>query len=907
MKRAAMVFAAAAIAVVAYWMWPENDAAPPASPARAEAPRPRTVASATAPSLEHRVLHDDDARGDLRLEGLVVDADDVPVEGAVVTVSSRPPRQAVSGEDGSFHLDGLLGRDYRLVAVREQMVGGPVTARLSERSDPVIIRLARGAEIEVEVVSAADQSPITGAAVELRGLAHLEATTGDGGVAAIAGVPPGSYQLVARAPGFARASTWISVGAEGARHRRLELVAGAPVSGVVIDPEGAPVAGARVVWSGVSDWTMSASDRHDAAVTGADGRFRIDALPAGSFRFTARHPDFAPGHSQSIALDGSERAGVEIRLPRGAVLAGRVIDSAGAAVPFARVRVRERVAGFQIDRPRQTTADDRGRFEMKALPIAAVEVVATGDAAASSLEVVKLGAGGVRDLELVLDVDGVIAGVVVDSEGEPIAGAQVWADPDRDGSEPASSMALRSRPVALTDAGGRFRFGGLPDGSYSLRAASPGRSDPARALLRDDVDARVGARDVRIVLPADGALRGRVVFAGGEPARVFTVSLGGWGVDFPIASDDGRFEIGDLPPDDDVRVVIRGPGFAEKVIGEVSIEPGGTRDLGAVEVRRGRSISGRVIDSRGQPVAGATVLAGAILWGTGSKASAPTGAGGPPGVDLTRSATTDDRGHFTIAGVGPGKRHLVAEHDSGRSAPLTLPATAGSASGIELALVAFGSLQGKVTTGGEPAAQVIVNAQSRSATGAMFSVLSGADGAYRFDRLAPDRYTVSAMTGKSPMTGFGFHSRAATVSSGETTTVDLVIGAGEITLAVTPVAGERPVKLAIVESNLGDLTAARTYGELEQLKGRIDQGRSSFSMAIAGRPATIERLAPGRYTICAIPFPDEVAGPEAMDYGVREGDNLPVFCERIEVAASPAEQSLTIAVEIPAYVPEPEH
>jgi hypothetical protein len=226
--------------------------------------------------------------------------------------------------------------------------------------------------------------------------------------------------------------------------------------------------------------------------------------------------------------------------------------------------------------------------------------------------------------------------------------------------------------------------------------------------------------------------------------------------------------------------------------------------------------------------------------------------------------------------------------------------------GIELVLVPFGALEGKVTADSAPAAVVVVTAQSRSATGAMFSVLTSSGGAYRFDHLAPDSYTVSAMTGDSPMTGFGFHSRAAVVRSGETTSLDLAIGEGDVTLVVTPAAPEgRPVKFAIVESNLGDLTAARNYGDLERLKSRIDAGRSSFSMSFGGQPARIDGLAPDRYTVCAIPYPNEVNGAEAIDYGVREGDNLPVFCELVEVTAAPAEQALTIAVKTPAYVPEP--
>src|SRR5687768_14042529 len=62
------------------------------------------------------VLVDDDPRGTLRLEGQVIDADDKPVHGATVALSSNPPRTVTSGEDGTFAFDALVGRPYTLTA-----------------------------------------------------------------------------------------------------------------------------------------------------------------------------------------------------------------------------------------------------------------------------------------------------------------------------------------------------------------------------------------------------------------------------------------------------------------------------------------------------------------------------------------------------------------------------------------------------------------------------------------------------------------------------------------------------------------------------------------------------------------------------------------------------------------------
>ncbi len=43
----------------------------------------------------------------------------------------------------------------------------------------------------------------------------------------------------------------------------------------------------------------------------------------------------------------------------------------------------------------------------------------------------------------------------------------------------------------------------------------------------------------------------------------------------------------------------------------------------------------------------------------------------------------------------------------------------------------------------------------------------------------------------------------------------------------------------------------------------------------------------------------------AFAYIDREGDHLPAVCTQIDVAASPAQQSTTLHVTLPTYVPPP--
>ena len=98
-------------------------------------------------------------------------------------------------------------------------------------------------------------------------------------------------------------------------------------------------------------------------------------------------------------------------------------------------------------------------------------------------------------------------------------------------------------------------------------------------------------------------------------------------------------------------------------------------------------------------------------------------------------------------------------------------------------------------------------------------------------------------------------------------------------------------------------TSAR---ELELMIAQIGEGASGLSFFIRGGPADLPELKPGAYTVCAVPFPAEVQGMgDTMAYSDREGDNLPVYCKAVTVAAEPAEQSLQLDVQVPTFVPPP--
>ncbi len=869
-----------------------------------------SVAPATAGARAPRelnVLVDDDQQGTLQLEGLVLDADEHPAAGALVTVSTNPPRQVTTGEDGSFTFDKLVGRPYTLVARAPTGVGGPVTARLTAKSDPVTLRLRSAASVEVTVVTAADKKPVAGAEVELRDIDTITGRTGADGKAVLTQVAPGGYQLVAAAPGYARAYAFIGVARGGAgevvEKETIELRPGAAVAGVVKGKDGKPIEGALVAFAGVAEWMQQADPRRDAVTTDAAGKFRFDALPAGTFRFAARHPKFAPGASPQITLDGSSaRDGVDIVLEQGATIAGKVVSKAGVPVAFASVRVAARIEGWSFEDARQTSSDESGAFEMTGLPRKKLDVVGVHESATSqTVEVDVTAVAEKKDLIVTLDNDATIAGIVVDSKGEPIAEASVWASPDFKRGDRGARMEwrLRGGTQELADAGGAFVLRGLTDGAYVIRASRPGKG---RSWMREGTDASSGDQNVKVVLESEGGAKGKVLMVDGSPPPLFTVSVG-MGQTTPFSTKDGSFQIDDLAPGK-LTLSVGGPAFERKQV-EVTIAPDVIADVGTITVVQGRKILGRVLNATGEPVPNAEVTAGRRLFGNGTSASAGGGrggmGGGPGGV--SRSATSDERGEFALYGVGIQDMAIQADHETeGRSRIQTVTGQPADST-IDLVLAPFGALEGVVTRDGAPVEGLGVNVTSQKVPASNFFVQTGPDGAFRYDRLAADTYIVQAVTGQNPMQGMSFHTQVVIVEPKKTARVKIDLKAGGRVVAKVEIAGGGK-GLALVRAVSGPV-AARTSKELDYeiaASGKF----SAFGLSFGGAPARIDQVPPGITSVCAIPFPAEVKGMgPTMEYMNREGDSLPVFCATVQVRDG-AEVELVVPVDkLPTFVPPP--
>ncbi|MBT8495026.1 MAG: carboxypeptidase-like regulatory domain-containing protein, partial [Deltaproteobacteria bacterium] len=723
---------------------------------------------------------DDDPEGDMMLEGIVLDAYEQPAPGVTVSLSSNPRRFAKTGEDGTFSFDKLVGRSYAVAALHDGKRAGPISHLLTKTSEPVVLKLREGATVVVEVRDEADR-PVAGADVQLRALAEQTETTDRDGIATFKGVSPGWHFFVASASGLApgRSPAQVPDGGGITVRARITMKRGVPVSGVVVAHDGKPVEGARVAAFPAATMLPGVEMRKDGVSSDKRGKFTIPAVATGSYRLVAVKQGYPAASSEPTMVGASAVGGVEIRFEEAARLAGRVIDGDGAPVPWAQVRVKQRssTTGGMSGATRQATAGEDGSFELEGLPRKKIVALALSDTASSELLELDLADGDVSDAELTLTLEGTIAGVVVDSAGEPISEAQVVAFPDFWKGERAEGIQLRGVAQVRTDPGGRFTLAGLPEAKYRVRAS---RSGSQQSLWQSPgVEASVGDKEVRIVLPTDGGIKGELRNEAGGNPELFTV-IPRFPPGTPVVSEQGEFEVRDLPPGR-YDVTFRGPNFQEKTVRDVEIKEGAVTNMGTIDVIRGRAITGRVVDRNGSAVEGANVLAGLQIIGDGSTVVSPFGEGSDQ-MQKVRRAVSGENGEYTLTGVGAQELVVVAEHpDKGRSLGIAVPAQPQD-SQVELTVLGYGRARGKVTIGGEPVAGVQVIATGKSGSGNhMLVVASGQDGSYAFDKLAAGDYQLKAMSA-----GFGTAqtgSAEGTIRAGGTARVDIDIEVGELDIA----------------------------------------------------------------------------------------------------------------------------
>jgi len=538
-----------------------------------------------------------------RLAGKVLDADGAKAVGARVKASlpggtfgsgDYPVREALTDNDGAFVLTGVPARDVTVVASMEGHLESKrdhlIVAEGEDRAG-LVLELARGASI-AGVVRWPDGSVADGVVVQaefdrafrvgeakmsaLRG-ARGQTRTGADGQFQILGLGGGPFVITAEARPSEKSTVWraridgVQPGplgqASSSETPEVELELSAPqvVVGSVVDSHGTPVVGyrlqaARVVNGGMGEMAL---DRRNESITSPDGKFRLEGLIPGRWRFWAASSDWVTVGAQELTVP-SDADALRLHAVPAATVTGVVLDPLGEPMPGATIRMGrpgnpvvgrttwdDVLAGPPVAR---TRADDEGRFRLDGLRPGFASLFATSNLAArSDMEQLELREGAkLSGLRLQLHAGAVLTVDVRTDEGAPAAGWLVFMQ-----------HGLSEEPrLGWTDESGRYVAENLDAGAWGVVATNESglRFNGEQARLEDafaagDIKAvelavgEAGSVTLGGIPPVDSVLvRGRLTKAG-RPCSGFPIRFmpaGGGGFDrwaFGVTDAAGAYQV----------------------------------------------------------------------------------------------------------------------------------------------------------------------------------------------------------------------------------------------------------------------------------------------------------------------------------------------------------------------------
>jgi hypothetical protein len=352
-----------------------------------------------------------------------------------------------------------------------------------------------------------------------------------------------------------------------------------------------------------------------------------------------------------------------------------------------------------------------------------------------------------------------IAGLVRDSAGGPISGAQVFAIDVGGGGKPQNGTS---------DADGKFRL----DGFTAERSILLNVSAQGYAALQKNVTPP--AADLAITLKSAGTVRGRVEDADTKkPVTDFTIArsgprgggpmqimIGRGGGDQAFQSEDGTFELTEVPPG---KWTVRGSaaGYRSAEVSGVEVGEGETKEGVVLEMKKGGGLAGRVVDLRGTAVANASVT-----WHPSESEGGAMGAamGRLMGGGAGGSTTSDADGRFQFDGLPDSHVTVTASHPDFLDASRDIDPSKESA--VDLTLGTGSSISGTVvgTDGRSGVPGALVQLTEEGSGGGGFggggeSARTDGAGNFLFEHLTAGRFKLVASS-----------------NTGKTTAKDVVVG-----------------------------------------------------------------------------------------------------------------------------------
>jgi protocatechuate 3,4-dioxygenase beta subunit len=712
-------------------------------------------------------------RRGLSVRGVVKDEEGRPLAGAEVSLSSsrtfRAGRGGVqmefigaggqqrreTGADGRFEFRGLKAGDYTVAARRAGFARAsvdPLKVSEGQASEPIELTLRPGTTISGFVrdkggagasgwsVSAreAGQAPSPFGSGALRS----EEPTGPDGAFLLEGAVPGeTYDLQAMGQSsVGPRKAGIVAPAEGVE---LTVTGAGEIRGRVVDAEsGRAVPDFQVRYQPDAQGGMRVMLRmgpgrgrgpyEKQPFHAEDGTFVLEDVAAGRWTVEAFAAGYQAASASGVTVGEGEAAeGVEVRLSKGGVISGKVLESrTGRAILDATVQAQLSGGGQgpMIRRggeggDNEASTDAEGRYEIAGLAPGTWTLTASHpDWSEATTNVELKDAPATADIRL--GRGGSIGGTVL-AGGRPVAGAQVALSLAGDsGFRPGAALS-GAEQTALSDDGGRFRFDRLTPGRYTLGASLRDESSaPVEAVLTGDE-----SQEIQLVLSEGAVVRGLVT--GLPDVQLAGVNVSAQGREYfatARTAAGGGFELAGVP-EGLLTLNARAGDFlsgSRTASTTVTIAPGQAEAAAEIVFEQGFRVDGRV-SRGGHPVTDAMVSA------------MPEGGG-----RRSASTRTDEAGTFALEGLDEGRYTIMASSLSG-GAPIRRTVDVSGDTTVDLEAPPA-RLAGTVVEAesGRPLGDVGIRIEEEGA-GMRFVNMATTDSSGRFalEDLEPKRYRVS--------------------------------------------------------------------------------------------------------------------------------------------------------------------
>ena len=380
---------------------------------------------------------------------------------------------------------------------RDSVVLGSELARLNVKLDQESV--ITGTVSFSAAGPAASEASVTAVLEDESGLfAPYTGSVSDNSIT-LGGLMAGVYRVTISRAGYVSQTRTVAVGAAQTTDMgEVHLAAAGSISGIITSDIAALTASQSVV--GVFSGDALVQEQPALAL----GQYVIEGLPAGVY--TLRVTNAAGGFAtdQTVTLgEGAALAGIDLRVLRGAVLAGN-ITLTGSGQPLAGVMVVATAAGGQTY---QTFSDADGAYRLEGLAADSYQVGVPGSTDSRSIVVDAIG-GAVFSASLSIAVAGTLSGRVTRA-GDGVANALVHLL--------SSGQTIAS---SLTNAVGEYHFHITQAGVFDVMANAPGMTFTS-AL---GVSVETGANIVENMAAGDGSIS-VTVLDGAVPAADAVVML----------------------------------------------------------------------------------------------------------------------------------------------------------------------------------------------------------------------------------------------------------------------------------------------------------------------------------------------------------------------------------------------